>query len=571
MIVALKLTKLGAPIVKFWTDCESIIKILQNSLLLRKQAHNDNLTLISQLLTEVNEQGVKSDIHWVKSHQDNYKDQEDWTKEETWNIIADSAANGDYNKILSIIGDECKENVLTFSISTEDILDIIGKDSGVHVTKNGIPHIGKLRDEFDKQNAIEYQRIRDTKKEIGDDHSWFTSSLEFAALVWNYEKLSKGEQHNINRIVYNKLWQQWNIFRYEQMKLHPNPEVTNKCVFCGEVDSMEHLLLTCRDQHSESIWREGYSVIQRVLSEIEPTETNAQVIMAVQELMDLPDSHHIWLGTWQPEQITYFKKRMDEHLEINSLSTLQLASIKETLLKTCSTLATVAQRLIGHRTFKSREARLDKKFPLRKSQSPREIADLYILAKRKTTKKKKVSKKKRNIRVSTKKDSKLQKVLAQVKITQETNDRLNKVYEGPAPNAATPSSTVMWDPENIGQYGYCMHQQWLRHERFAFPEVFVKTSTDIIAEFNTISAEEQEQRDSNIKRRLEISTKRFTKRAPTLRLELEKRRAAAELIRTQLVNSIPSQDCHLHNTNSIYIDRSSLSPHNASHSLWDVG
>ena len=144
MIVALKLTKLGAPIVKFWTDCESIVKILQNSLLLRKQAHNDNLTLISQLLTEVNEQGVKSDIHWVKSHQDNYKDQEDWTKEETGNIIADSAANGDYNKILSIIGDECKENVLTFSISTKDILDIIGKDSGVHVTKNGIPHIGKL-------------------------------------------------------------------------------------------------------------------------------------------------------------------------------------------------------------------------------------------------------------------------------------------------------------------------------------------------------------------------------------------------------------------------------------------
>ena len=392
MVVALKLRKLGAKSTKYWTDCKSIIDILKDTLKMRKNDKKDNITLITELIREARTQNIKEDICWVNSHQDDLKTESEWTKEETGNILADKLAGQKYDYIYKIVGTENQHNIKYFSFTIKEILESMSEDFGLYISQNGTPNLSGLRDHFNIQKAHEYNHIRNLFK-AESSHDWFDMSLEFANLVWNFEKLTADERHSINRIVYNKLWQPYNIYRYEQEKNKPNPNVSNKCPACGLIDPMEHLLKGCDTEQTREIWQDGTGAFERMLAEMENTTVNKQIVKIVLELLNQVDSHHIWLATWQPRQKEYFKKRFDMLMPLDALKEKEVMKIQSTLIIICSVLAKFAQRLIRYRIHVTNEERLSKKFPLRKPQKLKLIHDIFTAAiiNRKGKKKKKQS------------------------------------------------------------------------------------------------------------------------------------------------------------------------------------
>ena len=159
----------------------------------------------------------------IHSHAERRKLTCDWTKEEFCNVIADRTAAGDYE----FIHEHCT-NVHKMHIPIADVLKVINEQQTLFLSKDNNMYLQTLHTAFREQTAASYLEHRDNNHLCRDWETWDwqDTNLEFTSKVFHYNECSIAERSHHTRLIYNKLYQQWNIFRYDKGK---HPAITNQC------------------------------------------------------------------------------------------------------------------------------------------------------------------------------------------------------------------------------------------------------------------------------------------------------------------------------------------------------
>ena len=260
--LALKLKKRYSKTEKIYTDCESIVKMTAKKQSLKKIANKDNLALISGLMADYNSIGDDKIFEHVKAHVERRKDVVDWTSKEFGNVIADRTAVGDDY----FINQHCLQ-VSKLSMTVAQALELISEEQQLYVSNEHGMHLTTMRKAFNAQTANAYTTYRDQHHKVGNWSTWDWLDIDwmFTSKVYHFDECTHLERSSQVRIIFNKLWQQWNIFRFDNNK---HPEITDKCRLCGQVDSMLHLIIECKCGGMLDIWRDGRLALQTIMSEI---------------------------------------------------------------------------------------------------------------------------------------------------------------------------------------------------------------------------------------------------------------------------------------------------------------
>jgi hypothetical protein len=308
----------------------------------------------------------------VHSNVERRKLTRDWTKKEFCNVIADRTAAGDYD----FIHEHCT-NVHILNISMAKVLSIINEQQTLFLSKDNNMYLQSLRTAFREQTSSSYLEHRDNNHLCGEWETWDwqDTHLEFTSKVFHYNECSIAERSHHTRRIYNKLYQQWNIFRYDKGK-HPN--ITNQCRLCGQVDSMQHLITNCTGGGVSRIWPEAKHALDTIRAEMGDNKYLDNIIDAIKHLLKLPDATHIWTATWQPSQVQYLHEQLQLAFNFNNLSSLEINIIQTTLLRINAVLIEYTKEIVNDRIHRLQEIDKNIKNPLRKPKERRDYGSILI-------------------------------------------------------------------------------------------------------------------------------------------------------------------------------------------------
>ena len=228
-------------------------------------------------------------------------------------------------------------------------------------------HLTTMKMVFNAQTANAYTTYRDQHQEVGKwfTWDWFDIYWMFTSKVYHFDECTHLERSLQVRIIFNKLWQQWNIFRFDNNK---HPEITDKCRLCGQVDSMLHLIIECKCGGMLDIWRDGRLALQTIMSEIGENKWKVELLEILVHLLKQEGAMHIWTATWQPHQIEYLRVKLEEKFQLSSCSEFEVIQIRSTLIRLNGILVAHMQETVADRIHRTKEMDREIINPLRKSR-----------------------------------------------------------------------------------------------------------------------------------------------------------------------------------------------------------
>ena len=96
---------------------------------------------------------------------------------------------------------------------------------------------------------------------------------------------------------------------------------------------MEHLITCCKNGGIAQIWPEAKHALDTIRAEMGDNRYLDTIIDSIRHLLKQPQATHIWTATWQPGQIQYIHERLQLAFNLDSLSSLEVSNIQNTILK----------------------------------------------------------------------------------------------------------------------------------------------------------------------------------------------------------------------------------------------
>ena len=246
--------------------------------------------------------------------------------------------------------------------------------------------------------------------------------------MFHYNECSIAERSHHTRLIYNKLYQQWNIFRYDKGK-HPN--ITNQCRLCGQVDSMQHLITSCKEGGVARIWPEAKHALDTIRSEMGDNRYLDTIIDTIKHLLKLPDATHIWTATWQPSQTQYLQEQLQLAFNFNNLSSLEVSIIQSTLLRISAVLIEYTKEIVSDRIHRLRELDKNIKDPLRNPKERRDTGSILIKVRKIQSRVRITRKQKTKLSTLQQNDLKLAKTIKKLKNLKDNNSLCMAMQSAP--------------------------------------------------------------------------------------------------------------------------------------------
>ena len=217
-------------------------------------------------------------------------------------------------------------------MTVAEALAIIGEEQKLFVSNEHGMHLTTMRSAFNAQTANEYTVYRDQHHKVGNWSTWDWLDIDwlYTSKVYHFKECTHLERSAQVRIIFNKLWQQWNIFRFDNNK---HPEITDKCRLCGQVDSMLHLIIECKCGGMLDIWRDGRLALQTIMAELGENKYKVVLLETLVHLLKQEGAMHIWTATWQPHQVEYLRVQLEERFQLSNCSEFEVIQIRNTLVR----------------------------------------------------------------------------------------------------------------------------------------------------------------------------------------------------------------------------------------------
>jgi len=355
MIVAHHIAQVIQP-QQICTDCNSIADLLCKRKKQMKVLLKNYSTLIQHLLHITSIQKVPI-IHQY-SHINTVIKEEDMTEAEWGNALVDRVADND----MEYVNSRCFKH----SHHTVDLADFIEIDIKqqlqLHLVEGDHIFLTALKDKMQSTTFKAYVQQR-IKHSTLNDH-WTTTTYELANQAWNLDIGNLSQRSSSIRIIFDKLWQPWNIKKYKKEKdlTHANEEsqesIAEDCNFichnCNkQLDSLEHLICYCDNVLIVGLRNEGKDDRRILRTQANNCPLTTIVYDIIESMLTSQQNPvFLYISLWSTLQYQYFLHEIQVQtgnlINLHNLSNqniIQQAIINYSRLLTCSAQQLVSQRL----------------------------------------------------------------------------------------------------------------------------------------------------------------------------------------------------------------------------------
>jgi hypothetical protein len=221
------------------------------------------------------------------------------TQDQRGNILADRSASLS-EEHAAWVQDHYPQLVRS-TTNMQAVHEALIDDIPLCVTNGVTPSLSSLHNTFNKQNFKQYVSDRLTKTVHGNLYR--DASYSFCTEVFDLNKADITQKASAVRLIFDKVWQPWNIRRYKR-------QAPPLCPHCEVEDSLRHLLRDCSVPSISNLRESAIDTARKVVSEGDDIihVVFDSILSVISE--NLGDT--IWRGLWLPQQVESFRSKIAE-------------------------------------------------------------------------------------------------------------------------------------------------------------------------------------------------------------------------------------------------------------------